>query len=144
MSQSKIELIKKRIETLEESDFDLDAWKYGTVAVLEQLLSLSDRRIRSIEDLKVDYDSWALRDATASYNPLISAKRKAKSVLDTICDELALSEEKTTNIQGLGEETVKVVNRNANKEEIRKALQKEKKETLIDALASILSKTDSI
>ncbi len=81
-------LLKSQIKKLEEAEFDLEAWKAATSALLMRILGKEDPRIQQIEKLKIDYGSWALRDAEASYNPTESNKKQGKEILEVVIAEL--------------------------------------------------------
>ncbi len=88
MVDKAIQLIKTRIQRLESEDFDLEAWKSGTTSVLKRFLPASDPRIKDIDELKIDYSSWALRDSNSKYNPIETCKKKGKSILEALVDEI--------------------------------------------------------
>ena len=90
MKDKFIKLLERQIERLELSDFDLEAWKAGTVSALTRVFNESDARIAQIENLKIDYSSWALRDSNSKYNPVETCKKKGKSILETAIDELSI------------------------------------------------------
>ena len=90
MKENYIKLIAKRIEHLDGPEFDLEAWKGGTVSVIERIFGEGDPRIKKIADLKIDYSSWALRDATSTYNPTETCKKKGKEILSTLIEEIDL------------------------------------------------------
>jgi len=90
MEDKAIQLIKTRITRLDAPDFDLEAWKSGTIAVLKRFMNHADTRITDIDQLKIDYSSWALRDSNSKYNPIETCKKKGKSILEAIVDEIAL------------------------------------------------------
>ncbi len=89
-SKNAIKLLKKQIEKLENEDFDLDAWKGGTQAVLERLFGSDSSKIQQLHAIKIDYSSWALRDSTAKYNPRDTVKRLGRELLDSAIDEIEL------------------------------------------------------
>lgn len=138
MGHSKLEIIKKRIEKLTQEDFDLEAWKETTYAVLLKCLPADDPRLKQIDQLKVDYGSWALRDATSKYNPIETAKKKGKEVLESIVDEIELLAPKDALAKILTPESIAAIQSNATHELLEKVLKKEKKESLINALIQLI------
>lgn len=89
-SKNAIKLLKKQIEKLENENFDLDAWKGGTQAVLERLFGSDSSKIQQLHAIKIDYSSWALRDSTSKYNPRDTVKRLGRELLDSAIDEIDL------------------------------------------------------
>jgi len=83
-----ITLLNKQISKLEPDDFDLEAWKNSTVALLVQIYGADDIKAQQIEALHIDYGSWALRDANASYNPMESCKNQGREILNMAVDTL--------------------------------------------------------
>lgn len=147
MNKKYTALLGKRIEKLDEPDFDLEAWKSATISTMEGFLPQSDARIKKINDLKVDYSSWALRDATSKYNPTETCKKKGKEILQAVIDELEIEaeeEESATSVIGilsnhLPKASVKAIESSRDQQELVKILKKEKKDSLANALAEILS-----
>ncbi|MEM6830162.1 MAG: hypothetical protein AAGA66_00675 [Bacteroidota bacterium] len=90
MNAQYIQLLTRQIEKLENEDFDLEAWKTGSVAVVQRIFGETDPRAKQIDQLKIDYSSWALRDSNAHYKPIETAKRKGKEVLLTAIEEIEL------------------------------------------------------
>jgi hypothetical protein len=147
MNQKYIALLTKRIEKLEEKDFDLEAWKSATVSTMEGFMKESDPRIKKINELKIDYSSWALRDATSKYNPEETCKKKGKEILQAIIDELEIESE----MQGeavsileilekhLDKKTIQSLDETEDTETVLSILKREKKESLAKALSEILS-----
>lgn len=138
MGKSKLEIIKKRIEKLNQEDFDLEAWQATTYAVLMKILSPDDPRLTQINQLKVDYGSWALRDATSKYNPVETAKKKGKEILESIADEVVLRNTNEGLVSVLSAESFAAIMSNRDKKQIEIILKKEKKENLIAALIQLL------
>jgi len=83
-----IGLLKKQLSKLEPDDFDLEAWKRSTVALLVQIYGIGDIKTQQIEALRIDYGSWALRDASGSYKPLESCKNQGREILSFAIDTL--------------------------------------------------------
>lgn len=144
MEKAFIKLLQKRIDKLSNEDFDLDAWKSGTISVLERVFGEQDPRIRKIEDLKVDYSSWALRDATSKYNPVETCKKKGMEILQTFIEEIELlgvrDKREVSLIDTVPKEmqkSIKEAMESENWNSLEKSLKSSSKETLIRALVSI-------
>lgn len=85
-------LLEKQLGKLDADDFDLEAWKSGTVTLLMKTFGANDASVKQIEALKIDYSSWALRDSSSSYKPMETCKRKGREVLSSAIDELEIGE----------------------------------------------------
>lgn len=83
-----VAILEKQLEALSASDFDLEAWKKGTIARLSSVYGPEDPRIEQLEDIKIDYSSWALRDSDASYKPIESCKKVGKAIVEAIIDDV--------------------------------------------------------
>ena len=88
MKEKYIALLQKQIEKLDDSGFDLEAWKTGAIAVISRTFGSTDARIQQLEQLKIDYSSWALRDSSSSYKPEETAKKKGRELLTTAVEEI--------------------------------------------------------
>ncbi len=82
------QFLNKQIEKLEAEDFDLEAWKSGTIVLLERLFGVDNQKIRQVEKIKYDQSSWALREAKGSKNMMETCKRQGKEILEIAKDEL--------------------------------------------------------
>jgi len=85
-----IGILNKQVTALSEKDFDLEAWKKGTIARLKSIYSEDDDRIKQLQEIKIDYSSWALRDSNASYKPIDSCKKVGKAIVEAIIDDLTV------------------------------------------------------
>ncbi|MEL6562706.1 MAG: hypothetical protein AAFQ94_31345, partial [Bacteroidota bacterium] len=83
-----ITILEKQLEALSAKDFDLEAWKKGTIARLSSVYGPEDPRIEQLEDIKIDYSSWALRDSDSSYKPVESCKKVGKAIVEAIIDDV--------------------------------------------------------
>lgn len=88
MEEKYITLLKKQIEKLGHSDFDLEAWKGSSIALISRIFGQHDSRIEQLQGLHIDYSSWALRDAKSTYNPMESCKRRGKELIEMTVDEI--------------------------------------------------------
>jgi hypothetical protein len=86
--KKKISLLKKQIIKLDNSDFDLEAWKSSTIIVLEKIFGASNQKIRQIEKIQLDFSSWSLRDSSGSLTKLDTCKKRGKEILEVCIDEL--------------------------------------------------------
>ena len=136
MDHPQIKILQKRIAKLEQDDFDLEAWKDATRAALDNILDPTDKRLHLIDQLKVDYGSWMLRDATSKYNPIETAKKKGKEILEGLIDDLENSMDQFNQV--LSVETLEKIHSAKNRKELTELLKKEKKEVLAEALSILL------
>lgn len=90
MTEQFMQLIQRQIERLDQEDFDLEAWKAGTVTILHRVLGEATPHIAQIDSLKIDYSSWALRDSNSKYNPIETCKKKGKAILEAAQDEIEI------------------------------------------------------
>lgn len=116
MQAQEIEILKKQINKLESTDFDLEAWKTGAIILLERLFGQRNQKIDRMEKIKYDQSSWALREAKGSKNMMETCKKQGKEILEIAIEELehfGLPEEieeanalpfKTVIVQSLEEE----------------------------------------
>lgn len=88
-NKKEIALLQKQIDKLESEEFDLEAWKAGTIILLERYFGIDNQKIRQIEKIKYDQSSWALREAKGSKNMMDTCKKQGKEVLLIAIDELA-------------------------------------------------------
>ncbi len=144
MSEKNISLLRKRIEKLDDKEFDLEAWKEATMMVLGRIFGETDSSLKQIENLKIDYSSWALRDATSKYNPTETCKKKGKEILTSLIDEIELDEDSDQGVsvleilgKHLKPETVEALQNDS--ENALNSLKKEKKEVLANSLIAILN-----
>ncbi|WP_346861423.1 hypothetical protein [uncultured Draconibacterium sp.] len=66
MAEKEISLLKEQLARLDETKFDLDAWKNHTLIFLERIFGKDNSKLKIIRDLHYDYSSWNLRDTAAS------------------------------------------------------------------------------
>ena len=140
MDKKVVKLLLLQISKLDADDFDLEAWKSGTVSQQTRLLGETDPRARQISDLKIDYRSWALRDSTSGYNPVATCKKKGKSILETTIEEiqiLGITGAKTSSAEIL-EKYLGKDEDFSSKERRIKALNKMKKEKLIALVEDLI------
>ncbi len=83
-----IQLLTSRIEKLEAEDFDLKAWKSGTIVMLERIFGSDSQKTREIEKIRYEQSSWALRDAKGSEKLIDSCKRRGAEILRVAIEEL--------------------------------------------------------
>lgn len=149
MNDKIIKAVNRRLALLEESGFELETWKTGTVASLIKWLGETDPRLKLLDKLRIDYSSWALRDATANYNPRESTKKNAKEILLAILDEYSDDGKQ----KGKGVAILPLVKKHltvtsykeltsaiSNKEDLLPILKKCKKEELAAGLAEVIKK----
>lgn len=83
-----IQLLRKQIDKLNAVDFDLGAWKAGTIILLERLFGSDNQKIAQVEKIKYDQSSWALREAKGSTNMMETCKIQGKEIMLIAIDEL--------------------------------------------------------
>jgi hypothetical protein len=66
MTEKEIALLNGQITRLEETKFDLEAWKNQTIIFLERIFGKESSKIKMIKELHYDYSSWTLRDTAAA------------------------------------------------------------------------------
>jgi len=66
MAEKEILLLKEQLARLDESKFDLDAWKNHTLIFLERIFGKDSSKLKLIQELHYDYSSWNLRDTAAT------------------------------------------------------------------------------
>lgn len=146
MSEKAIKLLKLRIDKLEAVDFDLEAWKAGTLGLLQKLLGPGNSTSASIESLKIDYSSWALRDATSTYNPSETCRKMGREILGGLIDEIKVlglpTDQTAVNVLKLFPEKVRSELSKAldsgDQKKLKSLLQSQKKEELLEAIRKLL------
>lgn len=88
MKEQEIELLDKQIKKLDAEDFDLEAWKTGTVIILERIFGPHNQKITQLEKIKYDQSSWALREAKGSKNMMATCKKQGKEIIEMAIAEL--------------------------------------------------------
>ena len=83
-----IKLLNKQIDKLKAPDFDLGAWKSGTIILLERLFGSENQKIAQVEKIKYDQSSWALREAKGSTNMMETCKTQGREIILIAIDEL--------------------------------------------------------
>ena len=83
-----IAVLKKQLAKLDNENFDLEAWKSSSSVFLSRLFGDKDIKVKQIQGLKIDYGSWTLRDASSSYNPVISCKKQGREIIEAAINEL--------------------------------------------------------
>jgi hypothetical protein len=90
MADKEIALLKEQIERLDDSKFDLGAWKNRTSIFLERIFGRQSTKIKMINDLHYDYSSWSLRDTAAggSERDKDPLRIQARQILEATIAEL--------------------------------------------------------
>ena len=86
--EKEVQWLQSRIDKLHEPDFDLEAWKSGTIVVLARLFGERSPKIDQIASIRYEQSSWALRDAKGSNTMLASNIRRAEEILRVAIEEL--------------------------------------------------------
>ncbi len=66
MAEKEISLLKEQLASLNEKNFDLEAWKNHTLIFLERIFGKDNSKLKLIQELRYDYSSWNLRDTAAA------------------------------------------------------------------------------
>lgn len=90
MSETKIELLRKQIEKLNNKSFDLEAWKKHTIILLEAIFGTGSQKVKQIENIEYEYNSWSLRDTSGYSAYLDSCKKLGREVLEASIEELEM------------------------------------------------------
>lgn len=137
MKSQYIKLLKKQIMKLNEDDFDLEAWKTSSIAVLQRVFGETDLRAKQIDQLKIDYSSWTLRDSNSNYKPIETAKLKGKEILNTAIEEIEIfGVPENHTMEVLGQDFVEKIQK-MSFEERKKYFDGMKKEKLVDLLMKL-------
>lgn len=143
MTEKFMQLIQRQIDKLQQEDFDLEAWKAGTITILHRVLGATTPHIAQIESLKIDYSSWALRDSNSTYNPIETCKKKGKAILEAAQDEIDIlgvnQREKETVFSRLSEDLDQEEVKSLQTDERTKILGGMKKEKLVKIVDKLLS-----
>jgi len=125
MERDVSKLLKAQLKKLNSKDFDLEAWKSSTSAVLSIAFGADDPHVHEIQKLKIDYGSWALRDAKASYDPMVTCKKIGKEVVEIALSQLGDREELTSDLNSILESQLM----DKSLKEIRKVLRSSKSDS---------------
>ncbi|MDZ7606289.1 MAG: hypothetical protein U5K79_12045 [Cyclobacteriaceae bacterium] len=88
MKSIEVELLRKQIAKLEAPEFDLKAWKTGTIVLLERIFGPANQKLVQIDRIVYDQSSWALREAMGSKNLMDTCKKQGREVLLIAIEEL--------------------------------------------------------
>lgn len=81
-------MLEEQIEELNDESFDLDAWKGATASIMQRIFGSGDEKVRLIKNIRVEFGSWSLRDARGNSDPVASAKKQGRSILQSAIREL--------------------------------------------------------
>lgn len=87
-AQKEIALLRKQLESLNKSKFDLEDWKNQTLIFLERIFGKEDSKMRLVRDLRYDYSSWNLRDTAGIGVSKDPVKSQAMAILEAAIEEL--------------------------------------------------------
>lgn len=88
MKSIEVEFLRKQITKLDDPEFDLKAWKAGTIVLLERIFGPGNQKIVQIDRIVYDQSSWALREAMGSKNLMDTCKKQGREVLMIAIEEL--------------------------------------------------------
>ena len=83
-TETAIALLQNRKARLEHKPFDWNAWKKGTLLVLNSLFGEESTYFRELSAIDYQYSSWSLRDTSGSGDPV---KASCAELLDICMDE---------------------------------------------------------
>lgn len=86
--EKEIQWLQSRIDKLHEPEFDLEAWKSGTIVVIAKLFGAKSPKIDQISAIRYEQSSWSLRDAKGSRTMIESNIRRAEEILRVAMEEL--------------------------------------------------------
>lgn len=141
MNDKKKAILKRHLDKLEDKGFDLDAWKSGVSASIKQIFPDNWSLASQIDNLKVENSSWTLRDSGGDHNPLLSAKKKGKALIESAIDELELSttDPKEILLKYLDQDTIGVIlNTDISEKDKLKALSNLKKGELAELVLGLI------
>jgi hypothetical protein len=90
MHEQEIKILQKQVTKLKSDDFDLEAWKAGSIIILERIFGPGNQKINQLQKIKYDQSSWALREASGSKNMMETCKKQGREILEIAMDELTL------------------------------------------------------
>ena len=88
MHDKEVTLLRSRIGKLKAEGFDLEAWKDGTIVLLNRVFGEDNQKSRQIEKIKFELNSWSLRDAKGSKTLIESCKKRGEEILQVAIEEL--------------------------------------------------------
>ena len=88
MKNLEIKLLQQQITKLEDKNFNLEAWKTGTILLLERIFGPGNLKIKKIEEIHYELSSWSMRDNLAESTEADSCKRIGKAILEASIMEL--------------------------------------------------------
>lgn len=90
MAEKEIALLKEQLSRLDETKFDLEAWKNHTLIFLERIFGKDSTKLKLIRELRYDYSSWNLRDTAAAGKTKDKdpVKMQAREILEATITEL--------------------------------------------------------
>ncbi len=88
MYENEVKLLRSRIEKLSSEGFDLEAWKDGTIVLLNRIFGEDNQKSRQVEKIRFELNSWSLRDAKGSKNLISSCKKRGEEILQVAIEEL--------------------------------------------------------
>lgn len=88
MIEKQIDLINKQIEKLSLSDFDLSAWKSGSILILDRIFGNDFQGIKAIEKINYKSGGLSIGSSSSSWNNMDSCKKQGKEIMQTCITEL--------------------------------------------------------
>lgn len=88
MVDKQITLIKAQIEKINDSDFDLSAWKSSTILILDRIFGSDYQGIKAIEKIRYNSSGISNGHSSAFWDNMDSCKKQAREILETCLMEL--------------------------------------------------------
>jgi hypothetical protein len=130
-----VEVFRIQISKLEEDDFDLEAWKSGTIVLLARVFGDDSSKISEIEKIKFDFGSWSLRDSSGSADQMEACKKRCMGVLEACITEL--------DVLGVEEEFTGEVSNSKLFQALRESIEEELKMSQYKKLLKIIKTKSS-
>lgn len=129
-----VKIFKIQISNLDSDDFDLEAWKSGSIVLLSRVFGDASSKIEQIDKIKFDFGSWSLRDSSGSHDQMESCKKRCKGIMEACITEL--------EVLGIDQEPTDVTSSSAIKA-LQLAIEEELKISQYKQLLSILKTKSS-
>ncbi|MDK2842007.1 MAG: hypothetical protein PWQ17_1512 [Anaerophaga sp.] len=99
-------LLEERLKRLDQKHFDWQAWKKGTLLVLEKIFGPDSLYVKELANTDYQYNSWSLRDTAGSEDPV---KESVRELLRICITDAASQEPKKAATPGKNTAEVKEI-----------------------------------
>ncbi len=146
MNDKEIELLRKQLDKLSLSNFDIEAWKHSTVIILNRIYGPNSQAVKSIDNIK--YSSFGIYGGGGSgfhSDNLESCKQQGRGILEACISELETfgSPEKNQSAKGGISITVNQ-NQTVSVQLLVSAIQDELTGSQLKELKQIMNSSDSV